>query len=174
MDIGGTTVGWGREAVRGQDSVLRVSPPCGASNGWELPGCVVLGSQEAPAQLPGVMATRSPAAGCPRDHGADPPPSSRAVLLRPRRATPGTPEGHHGQETGLQEPLCSPCRVPLFSVSALHSLAQVWEPEVSFQPELSTCLTCATTQQPLWGSSCPRLHLLCLQSCRLRTWARRG
>lgn len=130
-------MGWGREAVTGQDSVLRVPPPCGASNGGELPGCVVLGSQEAPAQLPGAMATRSPAAGC------DPPLSSRAVLLRLRRAKPGIPEGHHRQETGLQEPLRSPCRVPLFSVSALHSQAQVWEPEVSFQPELSTCLTCA-------------------------------
>lgn len=101
------------------------------------------GSQEAPAQIPGVMATQSPAAGCPRDHGADPPPSSLAVLVRQRRATPGIPEGHHGQETGLQEPLRSPCRVPLFFVSALHSQVQVLEPEVSFQPELSTCLTCA-------------------------------
>lgn len=115
----GRTPGWTREGRRwggggrrswGRTQRPQGSPPCGAGNRWEPPGCVTVvpGSQEAPAQLPGVMATRSPAAGCPQDHGPDPPPSSLAVLVRQPRAT-GLPEGPHGRETGPREPLRSPC-----------------------------------------------------------------
>lgn len=74
----------------GQDTASSGFPALRRHNRWELLGCVtaILGSQEAPAQLPGTMTTQWPAAGCPQDHGADPPPSSLAVLVRQPRAIP--------------------------------------------------------------------------------------
>lgn len=48
-----------------------------------------------------------------------------------------------------------PCDTSLFLLPALHALQQVSTPGVSFQLELSAFPTCATTQQPLWGSPWP-------------------
>lgn len=117
----GRMPGWTREGRRwggggrrswGRTQRPQGSPPCGAGNRWEPPGCVTVvpGSQEAPAQLPGVMATRSPAAGLPP--GPRGCPSSQLTGCPGEAAegnAAGLPEGPHGQETGPREPLRSPC-----------------------------------------------------------------
>lgn len=119
---------------------------------------VVLGSPEAPAQLPGVMAITVASRGsCPQDCRTDLPVSSCGYPGEEADTQP-LPflRVTIGQETGGRVlrglPATSHC-VPALSVqSQVLSLTSLFPPELS---AFLICALCLGTQQSLWGSLWP-------------------
>lgn len=127
-----------------------------------------MGSQEAPAQPPGALATWSPAEAAPRTGLAASSPGSpcEAAESQPLRFL----RVLEGRETGPQDPRPRPCDTSLLFVlpsaacsgSRRRASPSSWG-AVHFRPARPPCSLCGALPGP-------RLRLLCLQSCSLRTW----